>query len=118
MIKPAIYLPGEVILKKGDFGDSLCFLQRGYIEVSETFLAERYNIYRLVINSIWLFQQVVDGAGQVTYHIQSGDSFGKVHNFIWQSITLLYVGQFIVQSDVYSYTEGWFAVRASNFVNQ
>ena len=52
MIKPAIYLPGEVILKKGDFGDSLCFLQRGYIEVSETFLAERYNIYRLVINSI------------------------------------------------------------------
>lgn len=35
MIKPTIFLPGEVILKKGEFGDSLCYLQRGHIEVSE-----------------------------------------------------------------------------------
>ena len=34
MIKHVIFLPGEVILKKGEFGDSLCFLQRGHIEVS------------------------------------------------------------------------------------
>lgn len=34
MIKPTIYLPGEIILKKGEFGDGLCFLQRGHIEVS------------------------------------------------------------------------------------
>ena len=34
MIKPTIFLPGEIILKKGEIGDSLCYLQRGFIEVS------------------------------------------------------------------------------------
>ena len=34
MIVAMIYLPGEVILKKGEFGDSLYYLQRGHIEVS------------------------------------------------------------------------------------
>ena len=33
MIKPVIFLPGEIILKKGEYGDSLCYLQRGFIQV-------------------------------------------------------------------------------------
>jgi len=33
MIKPALFLPGEVIIRKGEVGDGLYFLQRGYIEV-------------------------------------------------------------------------------------
>jgi len=33
MIKPAVFLPGEEIIRKGEVGDSLYFLQRGHIEV-------------------------------------------------------------------------------------
>ncbi|XP_065903305.1 uncharacterized protein [Dysidea avara] len=54
MIKPALYLPGEVIIRKGEIGDGLYFLQRGNIEV-------------------------IDGSGQVKYTLNVGDSFGKIN---------------------------------------